>query len=127
MRRLLFAGVLLALLLPAQAFAHATLLHTSPGFRERLGTSPQKVTLRFDQYVKALPGSVQLFSAARALPVSHIGIDGLTLEASLPRLRRGAYTVRWHALSNDGHVVSGVFTFGVRADAPPATEAFGAS
>ncbi|MDX6436665.1 MAG: hypothetical protein QOK34_1499, partial [Gaiellaceae bacterium] len=39
MRRLLFAGVLLALLLPAQAFAHATLLHTSPGFRERLGTS----------------------------------------------------------------------------------------
>ena len=46
---------------------------------------------------------------------------------SWPRLPRGAYTVRWHALSGDGHVVSGVFTFGVRAPAPPATEAFGAS
>jgi copper transport protein len=127
MKRLLLAGVLLALLSPAQAFAHATLLHTSPSFRERLSASPQKVTLRFDQYVKALPGSVQLFSTTRALPVSHVGVDGLTLEASLPRLPRGAYTVRWHALSDDGHVVSGVFTFGVRAYAPPATEAFGAS
>jgi copper transport protein len=127
MKRLAIAGVLLALLFPAQAFAHATLLHTSPGFRERLSTSPKQITLRFDQYVKALPGSVQLFSVTRALPVSRIRVDRLTLEASLPRLQRGAYTVRWHALSDDGHVVSGLFTFGVRAEAPPATEAFGAS
>jgi copper transport protein len=54
--------------------------------------------------------------------------DGRTLEATLPtRLRRGGYTVRWHALSGDGHVVSGVFTFGVRAAAPAPTDAFGAS
>jgi copper transport protein len=43
------------------------------------------------------------------------------------RLGRGAYTVRWHAPSGDGHVVSGVFTFGVRVAAPPPTEAYGAS
>ena len=113
MKRLVIAGVLLALLVPAQAFAHATLLHTSPGFRERLATSPPKVTLRFDQYVKALPGSVQLFSATHALPVSHVRSRRSHPKASLPRLQRGAYTVRWHALSDDGHVVSGVFTFGV--------------
>jgi copper transport protein len=35
--------------------------------------------------------------------------------------------VRWHAVSGDGHVVAGVFTFGVRAPAPPPTEAYGAS
>ena len=40
---------------------------------------------------------------------------------------RGAYTVRWHVLSADGHVVSGVWTFGVRVKAPPPTEAYGAS
>ena len=34
--------------------------------------------------------------------------------------------MRWRAISADGHVVSGVFTFGVRVRAPPATEAFGA-
>ena len=42
------------------------------------------------------------------------------------RRPRGAYTVRWHVLSSDGHVVSGVWTFGVRVAAPPPTEAYGA-
>ena len=54
-------------------------------------------------------------------------IKGRTLTAWAPHLAKGAYTVRWHAMSGDGHVVSGVFTFGVRANAPPPTEAFGAS
>src|SRR5262249_37845969 len=38
----------------------------------------------------------------------------------------GPYTVRWHALSADSHVVSGVWTFGVRVVAPPPMEAYGA-
>jgi copper transport protein len=117
----------LALVFPAQALAHATLEQAAPGFRQRLDSSPRLVTLSFDQYVKALPGSVQLFSAKHAVPVKRIWTDRFVLKASLPRLSKGPYTVRWHALSGDGHVVSGVFTFGVRAKAPPPTEAFGAS
>ena len=35
--------------------------------------------------------------------------------------------MRWHALSADSHVVSGVWTFGVGVRAPPPTEAFGAA
>jgi copper transport protein len=46
---------------------------------------------------------------------------------TLKRLPKGAYTVRWHAISSDGHVVSGVWTFGVGVAAPPPTEAYGAS
>jgi copper transport protein len=124
---LVLVAVLGALAVPGQAFAHATLIRASPDCRERLARSPQKVTLLFDQYVKELPGSVQVFSATRAVHVKRVWTKGFTLEASLPRLPKGPYTVRWHALSNDGHVVSGVFTFGVRAAAPPETEAFGAS
>ena len=127
MKRLALTAATLALVFPAQAFAHATLEHTTPGFRERLASSPPLVTLTFDQYVKLLPGSLQLFSAKHALPVKRIWSDGLTLKAAVPRLPTGPYTVRWHALSGDGHVVSGVFTFGVRARAPLPTEAFGAS
>ena len=49
------------------------------------------------------------------------------LVASLPKsLPTGAYTIRWRALSSDGHVVSGISTFGVRYPAPPVTEAVGA-
>jgi copper transport protein len=127
LKRLVFTAATLALVFPAQAFAHATLEQASPGFRQRLASSPRLVTLSFDQYVKVLPGSVQLFSTKHDVPVRRIWTDRFVLKASLPRLPQGAYTVRWHALSSDGHVVSGVFTFGVRANAPPPTEAFGAS
>ena len=127
MRRLLLLGGLAALALPAPAFAHATLEQTSPGFRARVETSPRVVTFKFDQYVEALPGSVQLFSATGPISVRRVWTNRRLLQASLPRLRKGAYTVRWHAMSGDGHVVWGVFTFGVRARAPAPTEAYGAS
>jgi copper transport protein len=127
MKRLLPVAVLGALLLPANALAHARLEHASPGFRERLTSSPRTVVLRFDQYVKAFPGSVRVYSARAGVSTVIARTDGRTVRASLPLLRRGAYTVRWQALSGDGHVVSGVFTFGVRARAPAATEAFGSS
>ena len=127
MKRLVLTAATLTLAFPAQAHAHATLVRASPGFRERLASSPRLVTLSFDQYVKVLPGSVQLFSAKHAVPVKRVWTDQFVLKAALPRLPKGPYTVRWHALSSDGHVVSGVFTFGVRANAPPPTEAFGAS
>ncbi len=122
---ILVGAVVLAL--PAVASAHATLQKTTPGFRERLSSSPGLVVLRFDQYVKAVPGSVQLYSSHGSIGAVKSWNDGRYLKASVPRLARGAYTVRWHALSGDGHVVSGVFTFGVRAPAPPVTSAFGAS
>ena len=127
MRRLLFIGILALLVFPSEAFAHATLLRTTPQFRQRLSASPPTVVLRFDQYVKVLPQSVHLFSATHPLHVKRIWADGLSVNAALPRLPKGPYTIRWHALSGDGHVVSGVFTFGVRANAPPPTEAFGSS
>jgi copper transport protein len=127
MKRLLLTAALLALAFPAQALAHATLEKTTPAFRERVPSTPQKIVLRFDQYVQVLPGSVKLYSSRGSVGVKRVATDGTRLTAWLPRLPKGAYTVRWHAMSGDGHVVSGVFTFGVRARAPAATEAFGAS
>jgi copper transport protein len=127
MRRALVLAALCALALPGQALAHATLEHTFPKFEQRLSSPPRTVQLRFDQYIKALPRSIELFSTRGALPVARVHDDGRALIASLPALRRGGYTIRWHAMSGDGHVVSGVFTFGVRARAPAPTQAFGAS
>jgi copper transport protein len=127
MRRSLVVVIVAALAFPAQAFAHATLVHTSPSFRQRLPASPRTITLRFDQYVKALPESIQLFSARGPVRVTRVWTERFALRAAVGKLPRGPYTVRWHALSGDGHVVSGVFTFGVHAAAPAATDAFGAS
>jgi len=126
MRKVLLIAVV-ALVFPANAFAHAALEQAKPGFRERLPASPAKVSLRFDQYVKVLPGSIRLYSAKGSVGITRVRSTGRVVEASLPRLPAGPYTVRWHVMSSDSHVASGVFTFGVRAAAPLPTDAFGAS
>jgi len=114
-----------ALLAPAAAWAHATLKQEVPAFGTELKVAPKLVRLHFDQYVD-FP-SIQVYDAkgkTYALPAVARGLNvSAQLRATLPT---GAYTVRWHVLSADGHVVSGVWTFGVRVKAPPPMEAFGA-
>ncbi len=56
-----------------------------------------------------------------------LSADGRVISVRLHDVARGAYTVRWRELSADGHIGSGVFTFGVGVPAPPPTEAVGAS
>ena len=103
MRRALLIATIAALVLPAQAFAHATLERTAPRFEQRLNAAPRVVTLSFDQYVENLPHAIRLYSTRGELPVPRIQNKGRKLIATVPRLRAGAYTVRWHALSGDGH------------------------
>src|SRR2546426_1018455 len=121
--------LLLALAFPAGAFAHASLIQTQPSFRQRLQTSPRMVALSFDQGVKAFPDSVVVYTATGRVVsgAARNRADPHYVEVPVRKLGRGPYTVRWHALSSDGHVVSGVFTFGVRYDAPEPTGGYGAS
>jgi copper transport protein len=119
-----------ALALPAGAWAHATLGQTVPQAQARVELAPRAVTLRFDQAVRRIPRSLEVRTATgRVVSAAPTSLDrGRVIEAALPPgLRRGAYTVRWRLLSADGHVSSGVFTFGVGVAAPPPTEAYGAS
>jgi copper transport protein len=128
-RRALLAAALVALAIPAAASAHATLLKTSPSYRERLDAPPSRVSLEFDQQVRLMPRSISVLSAiGRVVSLATRGsADPRRISAPLRRLPRGAYTVRWQALSADGHVVSGVYTFGVGVPAPPPSEAYGAT
>src|SRR5581483_5076338 len=126
MRRALVAAAVAALALPASAFAHASLLHESPSYKQEVQRAPRVVTLSFDQTIEPLPNAVQVLDRRGrnlALPAR---IAGRTLTAPLRRLPRGPYTVRWRALSTDSHVVSGVYTFGVGVPAPLVTDAVGA-
>jgi copper transport protein len=124
-RRLALCGLLVALVLPAVASAHARLRFESPGFQQKVQRPPVSVRLRFDQTV-ALPTIEVLDQHGRNHAAAAL-VRGQSVSAQIRRLPSGAYTVRWHVLSADGHVVSGVWTFGVRVAAPPPTEAYGAS
>ncbi len=129
MRRALALVALLALVAPASAFAHASVFETKPSYRQRLDVPPRTVWVRFDQGVKALPNSIVVVSSEGRVVsgTTRAGADPRMIVTTLKTLPKGAYTVRWHALSSDGHTVSGVWTFGVGVAAPPPTEAYGAS
>ncbi|MBA2357589.1 MAG: copper resistance protein CopC/CopD [Actinobacteria bacterium] len=118
-----------ALILPQAALGHASLSRSSPGFGERVERAPRAIVLAFDQGVRGFPNSVRVFrSDGRVVSAAPRRRAGRVIEVPLARLGRGAYTVRWQAISAvDGHVISGVYTFGVRVAAPPPTEAYGAA
>jgi copper transport protein len=120
---------LLALAFPATAWAHASLEHATPTFRQRVDTAPKQVRLIFDQTVKPLPNSIVVYTAQGHVVSlgTRSGANAHDVVVALNKLAPGPYTVRWHVISGDGHVVSGVYTFGFRAAAPPPTEAYGAS
>jgi len=128
MRRALLLVALAALALPASAFAHASLKKETPAYGQELAVSPRQIVLQFDQTVQALPKSIQVLTPdGKNLAGSPRAVTSQReLVASLPRLPTGPYTIRWQAISNDGHIVSGVYTFGVRVKAPPVTSAVGA-
>ena len=130
MRRALLAGLVTALVAPGAASAHASLTTETPGFRERLDTAPRLVVLRFSQVIEPIPNGIVVRDAHGRVvsEPARLGDDRRSLSAKLKPLPRGAYAVRWQTLSvSDGHIVSGLYTFGVDVEAPPPTEAVGAS
>ena len=108
------AALLTTLALPASALAHATLAHTSPAYQSRQNVAPHEVVLRFDQSVDIIPHSIDVFAAdgRKVSGPPSFGADHRTVRVVLHDIVRAGYTVRWRVLSSDGHVGSGLYTFG---------------
>jgi copper transport protein len=129
MRRAVLVAFFVALVVPAAALGHASIQDSKPAPRQRLERAPTRVEIDFDQSVKLFGSGIQVFDS-RGRAYAHgnrLESGGHALIATLAPLPTGAYTVRWQALSDDGHVVSGIYTFGVRVPAPEPTQAYGAS
>ena len=106
---------------------HATLLSSEPAPGASLATAPSRIRLVFSEPIEAAMSGVSIARAGGSrvsLPVTTDPRDSHTLIAVPPGLTPGAYTVRWHALSDDGHRVDGAFAFtivgagAIRAAAP---------
>ncbi|MDQ1395207.1 MAG: copper transport protein, partial [Acidimicrobiaceae bacterium] len=100
------------------ASAHAVLLRTDPSPQTTVAQSPSAVRLFFSEPVEVTLGAIRVFDV-----VGHRA-DGGTLNRSrdhrqvavpLPHLDNGTYTVTWKAVSADGHLVHGGFTFYIGA------------
>jgi copper transport protein len=115
------AVVLVALALPATALAHATLVRTVPANGASVGRAPREVRVVFDDVVRVGPGVEAIRNGGGSVLAGSAHVEGQrTLVVPLrPGLRKGAYSVRWSIVSDDGHLESGVIAFAVGTGATP--------
>ena len=107
--------LLLALLLPVNALAHAILVKAHPEKESTIQAAPTEVVLVFNDSVG------EEFLALAVVDEQGKRVDGhdakldfadhAQLRASVSGMAPGRYMVRYRVLSADGHVVSGKYFF----------------
>jgi copper transport protein len=105
-----------ALIAPAAASAHASLVGTSPANGAVLEQPPERVVLRFDEAVSTVPGSVRVFNGdverVDSGDVTKPSDDSVSVGLS-DDLPDGTYVVAWRVLSADSHPIRGAFAYSV--------------
>ncbi len=99
----------------APVWAHSPLSASSPSDGERLAGAPTVITLSFARPARLV--KVELVPDGGDPVRVGIPTREMIREASLPVAVPGAgrYEVRWRALGDDGHAMSGGFSFTVDA------------
>ncbi|HUB20156.1 MAG TPA: copper resistance CopC family protein [Acidobacteriaceae bacterium] len=104
-----------ALLLPRVALAHAHLLTSTPAANAAVHGPDIAIDLKFNSRVEVKGSMIVL-----VLPggkTQRLNLDAQSNEVSLDahaHLAPGSYTLRWQALSTDGHITRGEIPFTVR-------------
>lgn len=112
-RILLALTLLLALLVPMQAWAHAQLLSTDPADNAVLESAPQAVRLHFNEPVSPLAISL-IGSDGAATDLFDATAGGETVTVTLPEAEiAGTQVLSWRVVSTDGHPIGGSLVFSV--------------
>lgn len=109
---------------PIPLSAHSDLQSSTPAAGEDLSIVPSEIELIFSQ---ALRDQSQIslakpnFEFVGGLSVQITGEDRNVLQATLPRLTPGVYTVHWVSIAEDGDMLRGSYSFSVKEGAtlPP--------
>jgi copper transport protein len=116
-------AVAAALLLPATAWAHAVIEHTTPVPSSVVNTPPPVVLLTYSEAVEPTFATVSVTDAQGKQQIAgsprRSASDPKTLVVPLQRLAQGWYLVYWRVISADGHPVRGAFTFAVGPNPGP--------
>lgn len=113
---------------PMPVLAHAELVESAPAANASLIESPGSLALTFSEPIDSRNLFIDLLDAEQR-PIAGIGPvrvseDGARVEAGLPDIQPGVYTVSYQVISTvDGHATTGSFAFVVDpsgAVAPPA-------
>ncbi len=102
---------------------HALLRSSDPQAGSSVASSPARVTITFTEAPDLRLSTISLVdstgTAIQTGPLTGSPIDLTSVNATLPTLANGVYTVTWRTVSSvDGHLATGSFAFGVGV-APP--------
>ena len=103
-------------LMPRAAFAHAVLVTSTPKAQSTVNGPDLDIVLTYDSRVDAARSSVSLLmpdGKVKALVIGPQSAPAL-LSAKATGLTKGAYVLRWTALSSDGHITRGEIAFNVQ-------------
>ena len=101
------------------AFAHSHIIKMSPAASEMLGASPESITIRFKEAVRPKESFIHVLDKDGNQVNSDVLIastDEKTLNAPVPELEFGTYTVDWKAvcLRADHEVTTGKYQFTIK-------------
>ena len=123
------ALVLLALALPASAWAHAAVVRTIPANGSVVARAPTEIRVVFDDVIRTGPGIEAIRNGGGSVLGGRPSVVGeRTLVVPLEHgLADGAYSARWSIASDDGHLETGVIAFAIGEGTPAAALAAGSN
>ena len=110
--------ILLFMLSPSLAAAHAYLVKSVPPGRATLFASPARIQLWFNERLEPRYSSISVLDAdGKRVDLDNALVsteDAKQLAIGVKPLQSGRYTVKFRVLSVDGHVVEQSFPFTIR-------------
>lgn len=114
----LLSGPVLAMF-AVTASAHAHLQKSNPADNSVITASPTHLVLSFSEAARLTTLSIQKDNEPERKLQPPSTAAAQQISVPLPPLAPGAYTVSWHVLSDDGHVMSGTLHFTLAAEHAP--------
>ena len=113
--RLLY-GVIIALCLPLQSFAHAIILEATPAPNTTITGPDIQIVLKFNSRIDGTRSRLTLVQPDKS--THSVNLDKQDspekLKAQVTGLAAGAYMLRWQVLAADGHITRGEIPFRIK-------------
>ena len=100
----------------SSAFAHVKLESATPAINASVASQPKNITLNFGEEVMLM--NVKLLDAQRKdIPLNYQITHDMkkSFEVTVPKLKKGKYTVVWTTMGTDGHNMSGEYSFTIKS------------
>ena len=112
----IFLCAVFAFLFSVSAFAHTALKESTPADGATIKEAPAHISLVFNRPVKLIKLKLMGVGHEMATGFESTGEAQALFTIETPGMHPGAFTVNWAVIGEDGHTVTGSYTFTVDAD-----------